>query len=135
MRRPAAVEPVKAILSMPGWETRYSLVSRPAGTMLTTPSGNAGFGEDLAQQQRVDATFPGDALRMTVQPASSAGIIFARADWCGAFQGMTAATTPTASRRMIGPLPAFSVFLPTVRLPRREDRRTSARPDECAVRS
>ena len=36
--RPAAVEPVKAILSTPAWRTRCSPTSRPAGTMLTTAS-------------------------------------------------------------------------------------------------
>ncbi len=37
--RPAAVEPVKATLSMPGCATRCSPTSRPAATMLTTPFG------------------------------------------------------------------------------------------------
>ena len=40
IRLPAAVEPVKPILSTPGWVTRCSPTSRPAGTMLTTPDGS-----------------------------------------------------------------------------------------------
>ena len=50
MRRPAAVDPVKATLSTPGWRTRCSPASRPAGTMLTTPGGNAGLVKDVRQQ-------------------------------------------------------------------------------------
>ena len=40
-RRPAAVEPVKETLSIPGCATRYSPISRPAGRMLTTPGGSS----------------------------------------------------------------------------------------------
>jgi hypothetical protein len=40
-RRPVAVLPVKEILSMPGWDTRYSERSRPAGSTLTRPAGSA----------------------------------------------------------------------------------------------
>src|SRR5213595_564023 len=39
MDRPAAVEPVKETLSTSLCATRYAPTSRPAGTMLTTPSG------------------------------------------------------------------------------------------------
>ena len=41
----------------------------------------------------------GDGLRITVQPASSAGASLAAATNCGTFHGTTAATTPTGSRR------------------------------------
>lgn len=41
---------------------------------------------------------------MTVEPLSSAGASLAAATNCGTFHGMTAATTPTGSRRTrIGP--------------------------------
>ena len=52
--RPAAVEPVNATLSMPGWATRCSPTSRPAATMLTTPGGHAGLLEQLGHQVGVE---------------------------------------------------------------------------------
>lgn len=39
-RLPAATEPVKETLSMPGCPTRYSLTSRSAGRIDSTPSGS-----------------------------------------------------------------------------------------------
>jgi hypothetical protein len=102
MRRPAAVEPVKAILSIPACDTRYSLVARSAGKMLTTPSGTPAP-VNRSPSASASSAVSGDALRMTVHPASRAGTIFTRADWCGAFHGITAATTPTGSRRSSGP--------------------------------
>jgi hypothetical protein len=39
--RPAAVEPVKPTLSTPGWRTRYSPTSRPAGRIDTMPLGSS----------------------------------------------------------------------------------------------
>ncbi|CAM5714418.1 hypothetical protein SFUMM280S_01355 [Streptomyces fumanus] len=97
MVRPAPVEPVKAILSMPGCEMRYSLVLRSAGRMLTTPSGTPAALK-ISPSNKVTSAFSGEVFRTTVQPASSAGTSLVSADWCGAFQGMTAATTPTGSR-------------------------------------
>lgn len=41
----------------------------------------------------------GEGLSTTVQPVSSAGASLAAATNCGTFQGATAATTPTGSRR------------------------------------
>lgn len=43
--------------------------------------------------------FSGETLSTTVLPASSAGMILASAAENGEFHGMTAATTPIASRR------------------------------------
>lgn len=43
--------------------------------------------------------FSGDTLSTTELPARRAGMIFAVAEGNGEFQGITAATTPTASRR------------------------------------
>jgi len=40
MTRPAAVEPVNATLSTPGWQTSAAPASRPASTMLSTPGGS-----------------------------------------------------------------------------------------------
>jgi hypothetical protein len=39
--RPAAVDPVKLTLSTPGWRTRYSPTSRPAGRIDTMPLGSS----------------------------------------------------------------------------------------------
>ena len=39
IRRPAAVDPVKATLSTPGWRTSNSETSRSAVRMFTTPGG------------------------------------------------------------------------------------------------
>lgn len=43
--------------------------------------------------------FSGETFSTTELPASRAGMIFEVADEKGEFQGITAATTPTASRR------------------------------------
>jgi hypothetical protein len=43
--------------------------------------------------------FSGDTLRTTELPASRAGMIFVAAEEKGEFHGITAATTPIASRR------------------------------------
>ena len=48
MARPAAVEPVKLTLSMPSWRTRCSPTSRPAGRMLTAPSGRPSWSTSSA---------------------------------------------------------------------------------------
>jgi hypothetical protein len=39
--RPAAVLPVNVTLSTPGWRTRYSPTSRPAGRIDTMPLGSS----------------------------------------------------------------------------------------------
>lgn len=93
---PAAVDPVTATLSTPGWTTRYSLTSRSAARMLTTPS------QTPASATSSPSTYPSSAvssasLGMTLQPASRTGTIFTVADCCGAFHGITAATMPTGS--------------------------------------
>ena len=52
--RPAAVEPVKATLSTPGWATRCAPTSRPAATMFTTPGRHAGLLQQLGEQVGVE---------------------------------------------------------------------------------
>src|SRR3954469_23375887 len=97
-RRPAAVEPVNDTLSTPGGVTRYSLPSRPAGSTDNTPSGSPAS-VNSAPSQSASIGVSGAGFRMTVQPASSAGISLLMAMNSGTFHGMIAATTPTGSRR------------------------------------
>lgn len=97
-RLPAATEPVKETLSTPGWPTRYSLTSRSAGRMLSTPSGSPAS-VAISARMYESRGVSGEGLRMTAQPASSAGPSLAAAVNCGTFHGTTAATTPTGSRR------------------------------------
>ncbi|CAM5322397.1 hypothetical protein SANTM175S_09194 [Streptomyces antimycoticus] len=98
MRRPARVEPVKAILSTSLCDTRYSLVSRSAGRTLITPSGRPTCSRSSARKPML-REFSGETLRTTELPATRAGMIFEVAEEKGEFHGMTAATTPIASRR------------------------------------
>lgn len=98
MRRPARVDPVKAILSTSWCDTRYSLVSRSAGRTLITPSGRPDCSSSSARKPRL-SEFSGEILRTTELPASRAGMILEVAAENGEFHGITAATTPTASRR------------------------------------
>ena len=71
MRRPAAVEPVKEILSTRGSVTSSSDTARSAVTRLSTPGGRP---TSRATSARMYASpgASGDAFRMMVQPASSA---------------------------------------------------------------
>src|SRR3954447_8202078 len=97
-RRPAAVDPVNDTLSTPGWVTRYSLTSRPAGSTDSTPSGSPASLNN-APSHSASMGVSGAGLRMTVHPASSAGTTLLMAMNSGTFHGMIAATTPTGSRR------------------------------------
>src|SRR5690242_2907427 len=102
-RLPAGTEPVKETLSTPGWPTRYSLTSRSAGRIDRTPSGRPAS-LAISPSRYASSGDSGDGFSTTVQPASSAGASLAAATNCGTFQGTTAATTPTGSRRTrIGP--------------------------------
>ena len=67
MVRPAAVEPVKAILSTPGWRTRCSPTSRPAGTTLTTPFGMPASSRSSAMSM-ASSGVSGDGLITMVEP-------------------------------------------------------------------
>jgi hypothetical protein len=53
----------------------------------------------VSPSRRRLSEFSGDALSTTVHPASSAGIILTVAAMYGEFHGITAATTPSGSRR------------------------------------
>ena len=96
IRRPAAVEPVKATLSTPGWVTRCSPTSRPPGITLTAPGGTPASSRASAST-KLDSGASGGGLTTTVHPAASAGATFHDDSVTGAFQGTIAATTPTGS--------------------------------------
>src|SRR3954447_6934841 len=50
--RPTAVEPVKAILSTPGWSTSAAPVSPSPAMTLSPPSGRPRLERELAEAQR-----------------------------------------------------------------------------------
>ena len=95
---PVAEEPVNAILSTPGWRTRDSPVSRPPGTIDTTPSGRSSS-SSISASHIASSGVSGAGLTTTVQPAISAGINFGMISTCGTFHGTMAPTTPTGARR------------------------------------
>ena len=80
---PVAVEPVKATLSTPGWETRYAPVVGPSpGTTLTTPAGMPTSAASSARRSAVRGV-AGSGLSTAVQPAASAGASFQPASMIG----------------------------------------------------
>ena len=73
---PVLVEPVNAILSTPGWRTRYAPVDGPSpGTTLTDPAGNPTSVASSASRIAVSGVC-GSGLRTTEHPAASAGASF-----------------------------------------------------------
>ena len=97
IRRPAAVEPVKLILSMPGSRTSSSETSRSAVMMFSTPGGRPACSATSASRYAATGASGAD-FSTTVQPASRAGAIFQLIATMAAFHGMIAPTTPTGSR-------------------------------------
>ena len=93
---PATVEPVNETLSTPGWLTRCSPTSRPAGTTLSTPLGRPAS-SNISARRRASSGVSGAGLNTTVQPATSDGPSLAAAMNSGTFQGLMAPTTPTGS--------------------------------------
>src|SRR5260370_40103662 len=87
----------KETLSTPAWVTRYSLTSRCAGTMLTTPRREArvadGVGEQIGVQRRLRRR-PEHQGAAGQQRRGSFSIVVA----CGTFHGTIAAITPSGSR-------------------------------------
>ena len=82
MIRPAAVDPVKAILSTPGCFTSASPVSRPPVTTLTTPGGKPTASTAAASASASSGVSPA-GLTTTVQPTASAGASLAERIDCG----------------------------------------------------
>ena len=74
IRRPAAVDPVKVILSTRGSRTRSSDTSRSAVTTFRTPGGRPTASATSAITYASPGA-SGEAFRTTVQPASRAGAI------------------------------------------------------------
>ena len=98
--RPAAVEPVNATLSIPGWATSSSPTSRPPGRMLTTPGGRPIPSMTSASSRASSGVSPAGLMTME-HPASRAGASFVAIRNCGMFHGTIAATTPADSLRTI----------------------------------
>ena len=67
--------------------------------MLTTPGGTPASSTSSPSRNGVSGASSA-GLRMTVQPAASAGPIFHTEAPSGPFQGMIAPTTPTGSFRV-----------------------------------
>ena len=107
---PATVEPVKDTLFTPGWLTRYSPTSRPAGTTLSTPLGKPASAR-ISAKTLASSGVSGAGLNTTELPESSAGANLAAARKKGTFHGVMAATTPIGSLVTItGPsMPSFTV--------------------------
>jgi hypothetical protein len=109
--RPAAVEPVKLTLSTSGWVTRCWPVSRPAGTMLTTPSGTPASMHIWARALALSGV-SGAGLSTIVDPLASAGASLSIEMNSGTFHGTMPAQTPTGSwRTRAGPIMPSSHLL------------------------
>ena len=101
--RPATPEPVNEILSVSGWRTRYSLTSRSACTMLSTPAGSPASCT-ISARRYASSGVSGDGFSTTVEPDARAGPSFSDVTNSGTFHGTIAPTTPTGSRRTsVGP--------------------------------
>src|SRR5204863_9607910 len=73
---PVSVEPVNAILSTPGWRTRYAPVDVPGpGTMLTDPGGNPTSVASSPSRNAVKGVAE-SGLSTTEHPAARAGASF-----------------------------------------------------------
>jgi hypothetical protein len=105
MRRPAAVDPVKVILSTRGSRTSSSETSRSAVTTLSTPGGRPAASAASAIRYPSPGA-SGEDLSTTVQPASRAGATLLLIRSIGTFHGMIAPTTPTGSRTIRPNFPA-----------------------------
>ena len=98
IERPTAVEPVKAILSIPGCSTKAAPARGPLPvTMLITPAGNP-TSAISSPRRTADAGVSSAGLSTTVQPAATANAILPAAMNSGAFHGVIAPTTPIGSR-------------------------------------
>ena len=92
--RPTSVEPVKATLSTPAWETSARPVSPAPVTMLTTPAGRSACWQISANSNAVNGVVSA-GFSTTVLPQARAGAIFHASIRSGKFHGMTWAATPS----------------------------------------
>ena len=97
--RPTAVEPVKAILSTPGWSTSAAPVSPSPVTTFSTPAGMPASSASSPTRSAVSGVCSA-GLSTIVQPAARAGAIFHAAISSGKFHGMIWPHTPTGSLRV-----------------------------------
>ena len=96
--RPTAVEPVKAILSTPGWRSSASPTTWPLPvTTLSTPSGTPASESSWAMKSALSGVSSA-GLWTTALPAASAGAILVLDRISGKLKGVIAATTPSGSR-------------------------------------
>ncbi len=91
---PTSVEPVNAILSMPGCLTSAAPVLPSPVTMLTTPGGSSAW-RSTSQKSSAVSGVVSAGLRTTVFPHASAGAIFHDSISSGKFHGMIWPATPT----------------------------------------
>src|SRR5207302_11347079 len=96
---PTAVDPVKAILSIPGWRTIALPTSALLVTMFHTPAGTPASTDNSPNRSVVSGVRLA-GFHTIVLPQASAGPAFHEASSSGKFQGTISPTTPTGSRRV-----------------------------------
>ena len=84
---PTSVDPVNAILLMPGWLTINAPVEPSPVTIFTTPAGNPACSHTSAKSRAVSEVVSA-GLRTTVFPVARAGAIFQASISKGKFQGI-----------------------------------------------
>jgi uncharacterized RmlC-like cupin family protein len=87
MMRPTSVLPVKAILSMPSWDTMAAPVSPSPVTTFSTPVGSDAASASSAKSSAVSGVNSA-GLMTIVHPAASAGATFHANMSSGKFHGM-----------------------------------------------
>jgi hypothetical protein len=100
---PARVEPVNDIMSMSGWADMASPTVGPSPlTRLNTPAGKPAS-SIISANSMADSGATSDGLRMTVQPAATAGTTFSVTWFIGQFHGVMRPHTPIGSCRIRSP--------------------------------
>ena len=97
-RRPVAVDPVKLILSKPGWLVIHGPSASPPVMILRTPGGSRSL--TSSPNLSVVSGVKGDGFSTIVFPASSAGPTLNIARIIGKFHGAIAPTTPSGTWRV-----------------------------------
>ena len=93
IRRPTAVDPVNATLSISGWVTSAEPTSPAPVMMFTTPGGRSASAM-ISASTKIDNGVVSAGLITTVLPAARAGAIFQAAISSGKFHGITWPATP-----------------------------------------
>ena len=96
MSLPTPVEPVKAILSIPGWRTSAAPAEPSPGRMFTTPAGSSASCMISASRSAVSGVVSA-GLSTAVLPHAIAGASFQAAISSGKFHGTIWPTTPIGS--------------------------------------